>query len=304
MAEALLDLPDDLEDGDTLADWAEALMLLERRQEISSTELQRRLGDRTESGVAVPLLMERVATRHGRAPSTYPFARIETGLERRSEIDSTLYELLLWSSWDQSPVRKAHNYREIDAAFDRLVLRAMCAYLGPLATGVRFGTPASEDRPKGFADALVWLGDLMDIEATGTLPANDDKNDAGVDVIVWLPLPDARADFVVGIAQCTFRDAWPDKAVELAAAATSWGGGWLALGTKPLTFLAVPFQVQPTHARYLELRQLVNAIFDRMRLCSLADSLADEDIADVRSWADNVQDALLARPAPQGEAKG
>jgi hypothetical protein len=177
------------------------------------------------------------------------------------------------------------------------VLKAMKAYLGPRAEGVRFGTPSSDGRPTGFADALVWLGDLMDIEATGSLPNNDDKNDAGTDVIVWLPFADARSDLLVAIGQCTFRSDWTAKAAELAAAARLWGGGWLALGQKPVSMSAVPFTYTNAHSLFPEIRQLVTVVLDRIRLCQLVAAPYGEDLADIESFAAAMRTQIMG-PAP------
>src|SRR4051812_7641247 len=177
MARAELELPADLENGNELADWAEALMLLEGRAKISRAELKRRLRDRGDEDLAVGLLLEQVRTRAARAKKSYPFTRTATGIEKRPKVDATLYEFLLWLSIPQSPARKKHEYRTIDRYFDRVVLKALLAYLGPKAQGRRFGTPASDGRPTGFADALVWIAAAMGVDHQGSIPPNDKKND-------------------------------------------------------------------------------------------------------------------------------
>lgn len=303
MTEAFLELPSDLEDGDQLADWAEALMFLEEREAITRGELKRRLAAKG-GDFEVGLLLDRVRARRRRAVA-YPFEEKPNSLVRRDDTDPTLYEFLLWASFPQSPVRLGHDYRAIDRFFDRIVLRALVACFGEEALGVRFGTPASNGRPAGFADALVWLADQMNVEPTGSLPPNDEKNDAGVDVIVWRPLSDARTDFVVAIAQCTFRDDWEDKAVELFAASESWGGGWLALGRPPVTFLAVPFAYSATASRFGELRGLINVILDRTRICELAEGVDPDDLDEITDWSAKMRDEMLSpKGAPKRPPKG
>src|ERR1051326_3864202 len=118
MPEAILELPTG-RDGESLADWAEALMLLEERDEMARTELRRRLrDDSSEADVEVSLLLEQVHFRSRRARKSYPFSRGDAGLERRPQVDPTLYEFLLWLSIPQSPARKRHEFRAIDRYFD------------------------------------------------------------------------------------------------------------------------------------------------------------------------------------------
>jgi hypothetical protein len=303
MPEALLELPTNLEDGEALADWAEALMILEERESIPRAELHRRLGDATDSTLSVGLLLEEVRIRERRASRSYPFTRTEAGIGRNEGVNTLLYEFLLWSSIPQSPVRKKREYRPIDRFFDRVVLKALLAYFGRSARGLRFGTPASDGRPRGFSDALHWLADLMSIDRTGLIPPNDHKNDAGVDVIAWLPFGDDRADFMVAIAQCTMETAWPDKANQLVAAAEAWGGGWLPLGRAPVTALAVPFTMSASHDRFNELRRIINLILDRIRLCELLDGPYDADVAGLERWAAVVRRMMLHPPIPERAAK-
>lgn len=303
MAEALLELPADLEDGNAVADWAEAVMLLEERETIPAAELKRRLTAGRGGDFEVGLLTAQVETRKRRAGPAYPFAVVDDALVRRDDGDTALYEFLFWASFPGSKVRRSHDYRAIDRFFDRVVLRAVQSYLGPQCRGVRFGTPASDGRPAGFADALVWLADQMDLDRIGSLPPNDDKNDAGADVVVWLPFADARSDLVVGIAQCTLRDAWENKAVELCGNAQTWGGGWIALGREPLTFLAVPFTWTSTAPRFAEIRGLINVVLDRVRLCALAGSPHPDDVDEIRGWCAEMRDDLRDTTPATGRPK-
>jgi hypothetical protein len=304
VAEAILELPSG-RDGESLADWAEALMFLEGRDEMPRTELRRRLrDDSSEADVEVSLLLEQVHFRSRRARSSYPFLRSEAGLQRRPQLDHTLYEFLLWLSIPQSPARKRHEYRTIDRYFDRVVLKALRAYLGSRSRGVRFATPASDDRPKSFGPAIEWLADQMNLVASGSIPPNPDKNDAGVDVIAWIPLRDARSDYLVAIAQCTLRDDWEEKAVAVSGAAGPWGGGWINLGKDPLTVLAVPFTFSDAHPRFDELRATVNLILDRGRICEVLSGPYAADVERLTRWSATVREMLLRpRPAPVRRAK-
>jgi hypothetical protein len=304
MANAELEFPSDLENGNDLADWAEAVMLLEGRAGISRAELKRRLRDRVDEDLAVGLMLEQVKIRSARAKRSYPFKRTRQGIERRANIDQTLYEFLLWLSIPQSPVRKKHEYRLVDRYFDRVVLKALLAYLGPKARGRRFGTPASDGRPTGFADALIWIANAMGVDHQGSIPPNDKKNDAGVDVIAWMPFAypkQDRPDFLVVIAQCTVKEAWKTKASEVLSASVSWGGRWINLGRPPATVLAIPFVLPVTHADFDELRGLVNVILDRLRLCELLTEAYADDVASIQRWSRTVRNMVLK---PAREAVG
>jgi hypothetical protein len=305
MPEALIELPSELDNGDALADWAEAIMFLEERDYVPFAELEQRLGETADATLATSLLLEQVRVRKRRAPAAYPFERQGAGIRRRAEVDPTLYEFLLWLAIPQSPVRKKQDYRPIDRYFDRVVLKALRAYLGGRSRGVRFGTPAADGRPTGFRDALYWLADKMGIDRTGLLPPNANKNDAGVDVIVWIKLNDDHADFLVAVAQCTVRDSWEDKARLLNADAELWGGGWIPIGRPPVTAVAVPFVVTGKEARYPELRRLVNVLLDRTRLCTLARAPYAADVAALQRWSRTVR-AMVMNPdaaPPTGSPK-
>ena len=295
MHEALIERPESRR-GEALADWAEAIILLEERDELSVAEITRRLGhERGESGdVEVGLLLNEVEVRRRRASGAYPFEPTEFGIDRREDIDTLLYEFLLWLSFPQSPVRREQEYRTIDRYFDRVVLKAAKAHFGERCEGVRFGTPASDGRPKGFPEAITWLAGLTKL-TEGSEPPNPAKNDGGVDVFVWLPFADGRSDFLVMLVQCTVRDDWETKANEIAGTASRWRG-WLDFGRDPVTGLAVPFAVPRTHAGVGELRRAVNIILDRTRILELISEVYAEDRPRLEVWAAGVRARMLRTP--------
>ena len=295
MPEALIEPPAS-RTGEALADWAEAIMLLEERDELSVGEMTRRLGhERGESGdVEAGLLRNEVEVRARRAANSDPFEPTEFGVGRHATVDPLLYEFLLWLSFPQSPVRREREYRAIDRYFDRVILKAVKAHLGERCEGVRFGTPASDDRPTGFPEAITWLAGLTRL-SEGSEPRNPAKNDAGVDVFVWLPFADSRSDFLVMIVQCTVREDWEVKANEIAGTAGRWRG-WLDFGRDPATGVAVPFAVPRTHAGVGELRRAINVIFDRTRILELIDDVYPEDRPRLEVWAAGVRARMLAPP--------
>ncbi len=280
-------------DACSLADWAEALALTEDRSNSSRSFLRARLRsslftDGDELDIQLEMLLSEVERRKKRAEKLYPFAWTDIGLSRMRNVDEAPYEFLLWLA--VSPVyRREDRYNEIQELFDNLVKRALIAYLGPNAVGVRFGSPASGERPTGFPEALKWLASQLRLQ-TGTAVPRPQVRDGGVDVVVWNPFRDGRAGFVVILCQCTVAHAWTPKAKDIVAGI--WNG-WIDFGRDPLTALAIPFAIPPTFDRWDEVRRTVNVILDRIRLAELLEVDAVEDITSIRDWNERERSLLV-----------
>ena len=271
-------------DACSLADWAEALMFVEDRNNSSRSLLRGRLRsslftDGDELDIQLEMLLSEVERRKKRAEAAYPFAWTEIGLSRTREVNETPYEFLLWLA--VSPIyRQQDRYDEIEELFDNLVKQALIHYLGPNAIGVRFGSPASAGRPSGFPDAVKWLARLLRLQ-TGAAVPRPQRKDGGVDVVVWHPFRDERPGFAVILCQCTVAHSWTPKAKDIVAGI--WNG-WIDFGRDPLTAIAVPFAIPQGFGHWDELRRTVNIILDRMRLAELINVKDVDDLPAIRKW--------------------
>lgn len=271
--------------GQGLADWVEAMMIVEGRMRISRTALRRRLrgAGAADLNVDVDLLLGEVERRRRIAPDAYPFERTDRGIARVDGVPPTLYAFLLWLSAPFAPVRRESRYRETDEWFDELVLNVLLAYLGPASQGVRFGWPASGDRPTSFPDAVKWLAGLLRLSEGVGEPSTDIK-DGGVDVIAWKHFGDQRTGFLVALAQVTAEDNWRSKFGDVLL--KKWHG-WIDFGADPVTALAVPFAISTEWQRWDELRRATTLLLDRFRLCEFL-SVADyAHAAAVEAWVES-----------------
>src|SRR4051794_6969206 len=94
--------------GSGLADWIEAMMLVEGTARLSRTAIRRRLrgAGAGDLDVEVDLLLSEVERRKRLAPDIYPFERTTRGLARVSGVSVAIYGFLLWLSVPFSPVRR------------------------------------------------------------------------------------------------------------------------------------------------------------------------------------------------------
>jgi hypothetical protein len=240
MPECKLDMPSD-QSAVSLADWAEAIVVVEGKRRLSRASLRSRLRasylDDSEIDVTLDLIMQEFKRRMRAAGDGYPFALDNTNLKRIRAGDSVYNFLVLVSA--STEFRRLKEYDNADRLFDLLVLHALRTQFGPRSQGVRFAYPSSDGRPSGFLDALAWLRGKLGLRE-GPAYKQSTKKDAGVDVVVWRPFRDGQTGFVSVLAQCTVGLDWPDKARDIVL--DLWMG-YVDFGTHPLTTLAVPFVV-------------------------------------------------------------
>src|SRR5688572_23880185 len=84
--------------GTALADWVEAMMLVEGTKRMSRTGLRRRLKGGDAADVDIDLLVSEIERRRRLAPAIYPFERTTRGVARVSDVSPAIYSLLLWLS--------------------------------------------------------------------------------------------------------------------------------------------------------------------------------------------------------------
>ena len=276
-----------------LADWAEAIVFLENRQSFSRSAIRQRLNgshyiDRDELDVYIDFLLTEVGRRKAACEATYPFVSTDEGLSRDSATDEGPYEFLLWLTISPK-FREQKRFQEADRLFDNLVKQALIRYLGPNAKGVRFGFPASGERPSGFREALGWLASLLGLK-TGSLIPRPELKDGGADVVVWHPFRDGRSGFVVILCQCTVRIDWTKKAADITVG--MWNG-WIDFGLAPVTAFAIPFALPPAYNRWDELRRTVNIMLDRTRLAELIQVANVDDLESIRTWNSRERSLLI-----------
>jgi hypothetical protein len=277
-----------------LADWIEALMIVERASRLSRTAVKRRLrglaGGNGDLEFEVDLLLAEVAERRRIAPAVYPFEPSgRGGVSRVATVSPTIYIFLLWLSAPFSPVRVESRYGETDRWLDLLVLNVLLAYLGPTSVGVRFGFPASDDRPTSFPDAIRWLAEKLGLsEGVGT-PSPEVK-DGGVDVIAWKPFADKRSGFLVILAQVTAEEGWRSKFGNVLL--KRWEG-WVDFGADPMTALAVPFALSWDWERWDDLRRATTLLLDRFRLAEYVDPSRVADASAIADWVDAESKKML-----------
>ena len=260
-------MPADSQDDVALADWAEAIMLAEGIRQLSKSRLRAYIREAFSDDNAEDL-MERVLAEVRRrrflCSEGYPFEQDFSGMKLLHEPEASAYLFLLCISISES-FRTGSRFKETDELFDVLVLDALRLYLGAGCKGERFGSPASGDRPKNFADSVRWLCTKMKL-APGPGKARKHAGDGGLDIVVWRDFSDPRSGYLIILAQCTVMDDWFDKARDLNE--DVWRG-WIDFGKNPHLTLAIPFVISHPYGKWDELRRNAHTILDRLRLCEL-----------------------------------
>ena len=274
--------PTDVDDEVALADWVEATMLVEQRTHLSRARIRRDvaalLAD-DDPDVTVDVILQEIARRGRVCPDGYPFRSDASGAGYTASTTAVPYVFLLALSVSR-PFREKRRYVETDSLFDFLVLDALQRYLGEGASGVRFGAPASGQRPPNFRDAMKWLAALLRLppgRGTPRVPSGD----GGLDVVVWRAFGDGRSGFLVILAQCTVQLDFYGKARDLAS--DVWRG-WIDFGKDPHLVLAIPFVVPMGYVKWDELRREVHTVLDRLRLCELLGAAALTEARATAKW--------------------
>jgi hypothetical protein len=285
-------------EGPALADWAEAIVLIEERRAISRADLRRRGQSADASDVELDLLMREVQSRAAWAPTIYPFRTDGSRIHLMPNIESVWYEYLLLAALPEAPFRASKRFARVEYPLDALTTEALMALLGPSAESIQFAWPSSPDRPSRFPDALRWLADRLDLPAgSGFRPPR--KKDGGVDVVAWRKFRDDRNAYAIVLAQTTLQMSFATKARDIVP--NQWNA-WIAFGVEPLRALVVPHAITAGDTAWDDAHYSVHLIIDRFRLCELLDGrdlthLALKDgspLAEhVTAWVQNQYDALL-----------
>ena len=289
--ESLLSPPSGSDDAGSLADWAEATLLVENRRRLSRTALRRRLtGTAGDDGVDVllDLLLKEVQRRQRLAPRAYPFASDGRSIERLIAVEPRPYFLTLLLAVSPTFRGSDDSYDEPVELFDYLVVEALRGHLGPSSAAIRFGHPSRDGRPPGFVEAVEWLANLMNLGRGPSTPRWR-RRDGGLDVAAWIPFPDDRSGFLAVLCQCTIAREWPRKALDLPY--HLWPG-WIDFGIPPATALAIPFSVPLGFDQWDELRRTVTMVLDRFRVVGSIDPALVPDLDSMGAWIDRERASL------------
>jgi hypothetical protein len=284
MPETLL-VPDS-DDEVTLADWLELVMLTERRRTVSRARLRRALAgslyfdeDTDTIETTIDVIFQEVGRRQRILETLYPFVETDHRISMEEGDHYLPYVFMLLLAGSKS-LREEKRYAEVDELFDNIVLSALKNYLGPGSKGVRFGSPASEDRPTDFRGALQWLAEQLGLRL-GVGHARPQSRDGGVDVVVWKPFRDCRSSFITILAQCTIQIDWPGKEKDVIEGI--WRG-YIDFGLNPVTAIAIPFVISTSFQKWDEIRRTVLLILDRLRLCELLENFQFEHRERIEEW--------------------
>ncbi len=278
-----------------LTDWCEAQLLLSGKTYLSRAKLRSLLRNTifidvgegaddlspSDLEVAIEMIIGEVERRSRCGGAQYPFAveQARTGVSLTEGSDGVIYGFLLLICVS-SEMRVQGRQKEVDETFDLLVLKSLCGYLGPSSRGIRFGSPASGERPRRFRDAIKWLSGELALPV-GSGDARSHSGDGGADIVAWVPFADKREGFLVVLAQCTVGIEWHNKGKDIIV--DRWRG-WVDFGKDPMTCLAVPFAVAPGYAAWDEIRRTTHLVFDRIRLVRQLADLPSALHSSIRKW--------------------
>ena len=278
-----------------MADWIEATMLVERRTKLPQVEIQRRLSE-LESGdvgdAEVEMGIREVKRRTALNLQYYPFAVEENVVKQFLSDDPGPYHFLLMlcmsegfrESVESNVKGVVRRQPEIDETLDNLAVVCLDGLFGGKGTGVRFGSPASGDRPDHLRQALEWLAGRLGLKEGPHLGDQGAAGDQGVDVIVWRPFTDGRTGFIVAFCQCTVSKHWHVRKPE-DVKLDVWRD-LIAFGRNPITCVATPYVVPAQWPRWENVRRRIDLPLDRFRMIELLENaeLPDCLATEIARW--------------------
>lgn len=275
-----------IEDTTEIVDWLESRVIIEKRSNVSKTQLRKYLrelviieDDVSELDVQADLVLDEIIRRKNIAKKQYPFHLEKSGFRIEKTEQAIAYIFLLCLS-TSLPLRNESRQNDVESLLDYLVLDALRNYFTGNSKGVHFGWPVTGDRPTNFEDAIAWLTNKMGLPK-GKGRRRPHIKDSGVDAVVWRPFNDGRASFITILAQCTVTVDWFGKAKDIVP--DVWDG-WVDFGKNPVTCLAIPFIIPITYEKWDELRRTVHLVLDRLRICELLNGVEIKKIDEMTYW--------------------
>jgi hypothetical protein len=295
LIEAVLPLPAERTPG-LLADWLEAVILIEGRHVFSYSEVRARLvefGEPDETSdvlepadpqdrfepiddldlyqAEIETIFREIEVRQRLAPDFYPFRRTNEGVQLTHNEWVWAYCFLLLLSLVDVPFRREAYSSAISRFFDWLCAHGCQRFLGD-AVVERFGWPPLGDPRPGrpLSRAIEWVAKRAGLPFNAGVVTLPNENDAGVDLVVWRAFRDARLAFSVMLVQCTIARDFEKKSKDIDA------GFWraiLGMQAEPITVLVLPYCVGDSSRDDWQLScRRVQVVIDRMRLCELLET--------------------------------
>ena len=241
---------------------------------------------------AMSLAEERAGSCRRRQNYPYRFAG-QSLVARPSAIRSTYAYLLLLSKYGENAGPPAVPGASL---FEDVAAEAARQYLGGDATGAKaynFGFPRRL-APRGFGPALDQLcGAMGEGGGAKSKPSQAKQKDAKLDLVAWVPMPDARAGKVIGFGQCATGRNWKEKVSELQSG--PWCRLWLIEQppVTPLRLFFLPHRIAGSD--WDDHSHNAGIMFDRCRLAAYAGSLPTNLRTRATAWTEYVLHDRLCR---------
>jgi len=217
----------------------------------------------------------------------YPFSSSGRALVARPSAWKTTYTyLLLLSRFGEASGPDGINGSVL---FEDVAAAAAREYLGGDRTGAqvfKFGFPRTRT-PAKFAPAVEELcARLFEGAGPRARPRLRYQKDAKLDLVAWVPMPDAQSGKVIGFGQCATGNDWKEKTTELQP--TTWVKLWLldAMPADPLRLFFLPHRISADD--WTHYSHHAGIIFDRCRLTAYASTLDLDLKVRVAAWNEHV----------------
>ena len=212
----------------------------------------------------------------------YPFNVTSQSITAKESAVRSVYAfLMLLSAYGKDAAGSSNSGAKL---FEEVAGTALNTYLGGSTTQSRtyqFGFPRRL-LPTGFRAALDDMCAKME-EGGGSRdrPTSGQQNDAKLDIVGWIPMPDARPGKLMIFGQCATGWNWTDKMSEMQAG--PWCDHWMidTPPVKPLRSLFVPHCIPDD---WLATSRYSGVLFDRNRIAALCANMGGALRESVAAW--------------------
>lgn len=261
-------------DTHSIAEWIEAVMLVDGEDDVSVAEIMARfVSGRRPPREDIEGALGLIEIRSVRAPAMYPYRVVGERVVRcghpdsgTAAIDESTFAFLKLACLQGAPWVLEGRAAEVGGLFDYPVAAAMEQWLGSGSRSCVFGWPPRDGRPSAFAQAVSWLADQLGLP-DGDQDRPVDYQDGGVDCVVWKAAPDGRSGIPIWLVQASVEHDVVAKA-SVAIPLESWKR-WIKFGAGPVTVFASAHDVPSGSNHWMQLNDLVIQVADRGRLLGL-----------------------------------